>query len=119
MKYYEIGIKAVAALMICGVLQSCYVQKGTEVHATVIHEQYPVDNAFDEVQYVEVVTVEENLEPSRSLEALSTNLLLIDIENKKKVTRWEDNLSYSYNSESKTSRWGEKTETFPTVIVNN
>lgn len=119
MKYFEIGLKAIVALLIGGVLQSCYVQKGGEVHATVIHEQYPEDVAFDETQYVEMVTVEENIEPARSLEALSTSLILIDIQNKEKATRWEDNLSLTYNTESKSARWDEEAEPIPALIINN
>ena len=114
-----IGIQAMVGFMICGLLQSCYVQKGNEVHATVIHEQSSEDVTFDDTQYVETVTVEENIEPVRSLEALSTSLLLIDIQNKEKASRWEDNLSLTYYSESKSARWDDEAEPTPALIINN
>ena len=117
MRYYIIGLKFLLAFTICGVLQSCYVQKGSEVHTTVIHEQYPEENEFAEVEYVDMVTVEENISPSRSLEALSTSLMLVDLERKKTVTRWEDNLSYNYKTE--TTRWDEESETLAPIITNN
>jgi len=96
MKYFIIGIKTVLAFVICGLVQSCYVQKGSEVHATVVHEQYPEEYAFGEDQYVEVITVEENLKASTSMEDLSTSLLLIDFQNKVKVNRWEDNITHNF-----------------------
>ncbi len=119
MRHHIIGLKVLIAFTVCGVMQSCYVQKGSEVHATVIYDQYPEDNVFAESQYVDMVTVEENLSPSSSLEALSTSLLLIDLESKKKVTRWEDNLSYNYKAESETSRWSEESESLTPTIINN
>ncbi len=119
MKYYIIGLKVVAAFIICGTIQSCYVQKGSEVHATVIHDQYPEDNVLGETQYQEMVTVEENIDPARSLEALSASLILIDIKDTEKATRWEDNLSFNFSNESNQTRWDDGSETLPSVITNN
>ena len=119
MKFFIIGIKTVIAFAIFGLLQSCYVQQGTEAHASVIHEQYPEENTFDEDQYVEMVTVEENLEASTSMEALSTSLLLIYFQNKVKVTRWEDNLTHNNWTSKGQSWWSKKSGSTPAIISNN
>ena len=99
MRTNRLYLSLTTAFMICMILPSCYVQKNSEAHATILYESYPEMEGYSEPEtpIAGKITVEENHESKSSLEALSASLLLIDFNKEEKVTRWEDNLSYQSN----------------------